>query len=81
MGKFSKVDLQQEREANAFALCLLMPKDMFLKAWCEIRLTERDEEKQIIHLAKLFQVPLSTVPIRISMLTDLETVNKIINGK
>lgn len=79
MGKFSKVDLKEEREANCFAMCLLMPKDMFIKAWMKIRQTERDEEKQIQHLAKLFQVPLSTVPIRISMLTDLETVNQIIN--
>lgn len=57
---------QKEREANAFALAILMPKEMFLKELMKMKSMEDD--LIIKKLAKKFQVPKTAVVLRITML-------------
>lgn len=62
----NKQDLKQEAEANHFAICLLMPRDMFIKEWRKLVTDKVDEETIAIKLAKIFQVPLWACAIRMT---------------
>lgn len=56
-----------EREANYFALAILMPRDMFIR---ELNKTTLDlvSDKPIKELADKFQVSTTAVMVRMSML-------------
>lgn len=60
--------VKQDKEANAFACALLMPKDMFLKEWKRLERLH-DEDKRLHEMARIFQVPLFAVVMRIQMFT------------
>lgn len=62
--------LQQEKEANVFACCLLMPEEAFKQqiAYCEAEKMYGDE--MIKHMEKKFQVPLFAVVIRFQLLAN-----------
>lgn len=59
-----------EREANYFAVCLLMPKELFLKALEKYPISLADDEnaKQI---AKIFEVSISAVIFRWTLLVGV----------
>lgn len=65
---YTKAELKKEREANQFALCLLMPEEMFITQWKSLRDRNIEEEKQVIMLADIFKVPLSACAVRMSQL-------------
>jgi Zn-dependent peptidase ImmA (M78 family) len=62
---YSKKELKQEEEANAFACALLMPFEIF-KVEVEKRLS-LIEEKRIKELSDVFEVPEWAVVIRMQM--------------
>ena len=65
---------RQEREVNAFACALLMPKDMFEAEIKKVSKYDLDRHyvkldyKLIEHLAKTFQVPNEAVVMRMTHL-------------
>ena len=65
-----KQDIErQEKEANMFALALLMPKDRFLAELKKEPMDLGDEKsKRLNEIAKLFGVSINAVVARISML-------------
>lgn len=63
--KYTKKELKQEEEANAFACALLMPFGMF-KTEVEKRLS-LIEEKRIKELSDVFEVPEWAVVLRLQM--------------
>lgn len=74
---YTKSEIKQEQEANYFALCILMPKDIFLSEWKKLRDKNVDEEKQCIKLAELFQVPITACAVRMSELGNSLLTNNI----
>jgi len=60
-----------EQEANQFALCLLMPENMFVSEWIKLTGNNQDEEKIPFLLAKIFEVPYSACVIRMAQLGKL----------
>ena len=66
---------ENEREANVFAMCLLMPEHLVLK-WLEKRGKEIDlcDDKLISDLAKAFQVPTTVAALR---LVDLGKLSRL----
>ncbi len=64
--------IKQEKEANAFALAILMPKEMFLK---ELKKTKMDlslnDDLLMKKLAKKFQVSQTAVVFRMVMLKEV----------
>jgi Zn-dependent peptidase ImmA (M78 family) len=59
-----------EREANYFACCLLMPQDLFIREFKKVEQGIKDEDVIVKNLAKVFQVPLFAVVLRIQMLQE-----------
>lgn len=60
---------RQEKEANYFALALLMPKERFLSELKKEPMDLADEKsKRLNDIAKLFGVSVNAVVARISML-------------
>jgi len=58
---------RQEREANIFALCLLMPRDQFLKEWEKNKIDLADDEP-LRNMADKFGVSMTAIMARASML-------------
>lgn len=58
----------EEEEANYFALCLLMPKEVFIKAYNMLKWDLSDNNNNVSVLAKAFGVSESAVVSRISSL-------------
>jgi len=61
-------DFKNEAEANHFANCLLMPKEMFIAEYEKVR--DRTEEERVSMLSKIFEVPEWAVVHRISYLKE-----------
>lgn len=62
------IDNDIEAEANLFAVCLLVPKDLLLREIDKMGGIDLGEDKDILHLCKLFQVSISTMTLRFQML-------------
>ncbi len=77
MREYSKADLKQEQEANYFAMCLLMPQSLFLAEWKKLKDAGINEDEQVTQLAKIFDVPLFTVPIRMQQVLNLDFINSV----
>lgn len=68
-GQSKRVCDQQDQEANAFALALLMPKEKFIAEVKKLNWDLANEhENSIGKLAKMFRVSKNAVAIRIAML-------------
>lgn len=61
-------DRDMEAEANIFAVCLLVPKDLLLAEIDKMGGVDLSEDRDIIHLCKLFQVSISTMTLRFQLL-------------
>jgi len=57
-----------ELEASYFACALLMPKELFVSKYHELRKTVKREDTILRLLAKHFDVPLFAVALRIKMI-------------
>jgi|GEM_PF-5792145 len=62
-------EIRMEKEANHFALCLLMPKDMFIAEYRKLK--NMKEEDRVEELAKVFQVHPYHVVVRITTIPEL----------
>lgn len=58
----------QEKEADQFARCLLMPEQMFRQSMMEIGEKMQDPDKTAKALAKMYEVPLVQAVIRMQEL-------------
>jgi len=58
---------RQEKEASYFALCLLMPRDLFLNEWNKINIDLADDQP-LKRLADKFGVSMTAIMVRASML-------------
>jgi len=65
---YTKQEKKKEAEANYFASCLLMPREMFLSEYDKVE--KLNEEERIKVLARIFAVPEWAVVHRISQLKD-----------
>ena len=52
---YTKKEVKQEADANYFASCLLMPREMFLAEYEKV--FNLPEEQRVKELAKIFEVP------------------------
>lgn len=68
--KRSRRDIEREQEANYFALCLLMPKDMFIDQYKQLQQQGVKEEDRVEALGKIFQVHPYHVVVRIQTLSN-----------
>lgn len=69
---YTKAELKKEAEANYFACALLMPHDVFVAEWKDLRAESNDDDWVVMQLSKVFQVPLFSVVMRMSMIEKHE---------
>lgn len=62
--------IKQEKEANALALAILMPKEMFLKELNKTKMDLSNDDLLMKKLAKKFQVSQTAVVFRMVMLKE-----------
>ena len=70
--KNKEKEKKQEREANYFAMCLLMPRPMMI---CELEKIRHDktftnEEEIVKEMARRFNVPFVSMVLRMQQLKD-----------
>ena len=65
---YSNKDIKQEREANAFAAALLMPRDFIMKEIRDLKYKDFDENRLISAMAKLFDVSIPAMTYRFAEL-------------
>lgn len=63
-----KQDKDMEAEANIFAVCLLIPKDLLLAEIDKMGGIDLSEDKDMIYLCKKFQVPMAAMALRFQLL-------------
>lgn len=69
---YTKAELKQEAEANYFACALLMPHDMFVAKWKELRDESNDDDWVVEQLSRVFDVPKFAVVMRMGMIDKMQ---------
>lgn len=66
---------KQEKEANLFAMCLLMPEELLRPEFEKVSKKTNDEDAIIFKLARMFDVPIFAMTERLRMLNLLKIID------